>query len=101
MEQFWQVHVLVLSPPACSTLVSMVFDQGERSEFLEVMVEVVAVHAQLFLELNRAHLIGLCQCDIGCTACGVGESGCDGVASHSSHSRTCSDDGFIGFEDVV
>lgn len=101
MEQFGQVNVLVFPPPSCSTLVSVVFNQREGGEFLEVVIEVVPVHAKLFLKLNGAHLLGLGQCNIGCTASRVGKSGGDGVASHSSHSRTYPGDGSVGFEDVV
>ena len=79
----------------------MIFNQRQRCEFLEVVIEVVAVNTQLLLKLDGAHLFGLCQCDIGSTASRVGESGGDGVASHSSHSRTYPREESVGFEDVA
>ncbi len=66
-----------------------------------MVVEVVSVNAEVLLELNGAHFLRLSQCNVGCSACGVGESGSDGVPAHSSHSRTDCEDESIGFEDVV
>lgn len=78
----------VLAPPSCTAFVSMVFNEVKGCEFLQVVVQVVPVNAQRFLQLYGAHLFGLGQFNIGTTACRVSKSGGDGVAAYSSHSLT-------------
>ena len=101
LEQFWQIHVLVLSPPSGAPLVTVIFNQGEGCEFLEMVVKVVAVNAKVLLKLNRAHLFSLRQFNVGATPCRVGQSGGDGVAAYSSHSLTDYQEMLLWFEDVA
>ena len=46
----------------------MVFDEFKRGQFLEVVVEIVSVDAQRFLQLDGAHFIGLRQFNVGASA---------------------------------
>ena len=55
VEQFGQVNVEVLSPPASSALVSVIFNEFKRSEFFQMVIQIVPVNTQPFLELNGAH----------------------------------------------
>ena len=91
----------VLAPPSCTAFVPMVFDEVKGRQFLQVMVQVVPVNAQCFLQLYGAHLFGLGQFNIGTTARRVSKSGGDGVAAHSSHSLTVWQERLLWFEDVV
>jgi hypothetical protein len=100
LEQFGKVNVLALAPPSGTALIPMIFDEFQGSEFLQVMVEIVAVNIQRFLQLNGAHFLAVSKRNIGAPARWMGEGGRDWVASYSSHSRTCSGDRPIGFEDV-
>ena len=91
----------VPSPPSCPTFVSVIFNEVKRSQLLQMVIEVVAVHAQGFLQLYGAHFIGLSQVNIGAATRWVGQSGGDGVAAHSSHSLTVRQERLLWFEDVV
>lgn len=92
--------MLSLPPPSGTSLIPMVFDEFQGGEFFQVVVEVVAVNIQCFLQLNGAHFLAVGEGNIGAAARWMGEGGRNRVASYSSHSRTCSVDRPIGFEDV-
>ena len=91
----------VLPPPSCSALVTVVFDEIKRGQLLEVVVEIVSVDAQRFLQLNSAHFIGLRQFNVGASTRWMGQCSGDGVAAHSSHWLTVWQEGLLWFEDVV
>jgi len=100
VEQFGQINPLVDAPPSGSPFITVVFNELERSEFLQMVVEVVPVDTHRLLKLNGAHFLGTRQGDVGFASRRVGECRGDGVASYSSHSPTNVDEGCLGFEDV-
>jgi len=57
IEQFGQINPLVDTPPPGPPFITVVFNEFERGEFLQMVIEVVPVDADRFLELNGAHFL--------------------------------------------
>jgi len=57
VEEFGQINPFVDAPPPGPPFITVVFNELERGEFFEVVIEVVPVDADRFLELNGAHFL--------------------------------------------
>lgn len=66
-----------------------------------MVVQVVPIHTQGLLQLDRAHFFRLAQLDVGVSARGMGKSRRDGVASYSCHPLTRFREMFLWFEDTA